>query len=70
MAHHIFTVDFKVQFMQVCGDIQNDTYLTIFGRDHKIAAIVFLVFLIVSNIASLAAIPIMHQEIIKQCRRI
>ena len=54
MTYYVSTIDFKVQFMQVYGVIQNYMYLTIFGRDliRYIAAIAFLVFLIVSNIVS------------------
>ena len=40
MAHYISTVDFKVQFMQVYGIIQNYTQL---AGDLEITAIIFLV---------------------------
>ena len=55
MAHYI---DVKVQFKQVA--IQHHTKFYILSKDLKVAAIVFLVFLIVSNIVSLAAVPITH----------
>ena len=54
--------------MQAYCVIQNNMYLTIFGKDLKIIAIVLLMFLITFNIVSLAAIPITHQETILECR--
>ena len=67
MPHYISTIDFKVQFMQVYGIVQNYMYLSIFGKDLKVAAIMLLAFLFVSNV-SLAAVLITHQEIIIECR--
>ena len=68
IACYITTIDFKVQFMQVYSVIQNCTWLIIFGIDHKDSCNSVFGVLIISNIASLATVPIPHQEIIKQCR--
>ena len=65
---YIFTINFNVQFIQVYGVTQNYKQLTILSRDVKIAVIVFLMFLITSNVVSLAAVPITHQDIIIKCR--
>ena len=68
MPHYISTIDFKVQFMQVYGIVQNYMYLSIFGKDLKVAVIMLLMFLFISNNVSLAAVLITHQEIIIECR--
>ena len=52
------------------GIIQNYMLLTIFGIDLKITATELLVFLIVSNTVSLVAVPMMHQDIIIEYRRV
>ena len=62
MPHYISSIDFKAQFMQLFGMVQNYMYLTIFGKDLKVAAIMLLVFLFVSNNVSLAAVLITHQD--------
>ena len=69
-SHYISTINFKVQFMQVYDVIKNYMYgvASNFGRGLKINAITLSVFLIISNVVSLAVIPITHQEIIIDCR--
>ena len=57
MARYIFTIDFKVQFVQVYSVIQN---FKVFGRGLKITVTMLLVFLIISSTVSLAVAPITH----------
>ena len=40
------------------------------GQDRKIASIVLMVFPIVSNTVSLAAVPITYQKIITECSHV
>ena len=67
---HISIIDFKVLYTQVNGVIQNYIYLTI-SVDFKITttAVLFM-FFIISNIVSMAAVPITHQGIIIEYRHI